>query len=381
MIDKYGREITYLRISVTDRCNFRCVYCMPEEGVPPKPHASILRYEEITRIARLAISLGIRSIRVTGGEPLVRKGLGGLVAALNGLRSLGLRDLSMTTNASLLAPVAGDLKAAGLDRVNISLDTLRSDRFRSVTRGGDLTTVLEGAGAALAAGLWPVKMNVVVTRDNIDEVQDFALFGMMTGLVVRFIELMPLGYAGSIQPASFVDTAEMMERLEPDGGVAEVMGVGPGSGPARYHTWTPRSGLEPSAHAAGAIHTVRDACGGRPVGGRPGAPAGGSAGGQAGAPVGGQGMAITTPDKALVGFITSVSRHSCPGCNRLRLTADGRIAPCLWSSDEIDLGAAMRAGASDAELTRVIGAAVMAKPLECGASRDVSKRRMSRLGG
>lgn len=369
MIDNYGREITYLRISVTDRCNFRCVYCMPEEGVPPKPHRSILRYEEITRIARLAVSLGVQSIRVTGGEPLVRKGLGGLVAALSGLKSQGLSDLSMTTNASLLAPVARHLKAAGLDRVNISLDTLRSDQFARVTRGGNLAAVLEGAGVALAAGLSPVKVNVVATRNNIDEVQDFALFGMMTGLVVRFIELMPLGYAGSIQPASFVDTADMMERLERGGCVVEVAGVWPGSGPARNHIWTPRPGLVPSAHVMGAIQAVRAASGGGPVGG------------WAGGPAGAQGMAMAAPDGAMLGFITAISRHFCPGCNRLRLTADGKIAPCLWSPDEIDLGTVMRAGASDEELKGVIQSAVTAKPLECRETRDVSRRRMSRLGG
>jgi len=367
VIDGYGREITYLRVSVTDRCNFRCVYCMPEEGVPPKSHASILRYEEIARIARLAVSLGVRSIRVTGGEPLARKGVVGLISALAGLKSEGLRDLSMTTNASLLAPVAGDLKAAGLDRVNISLDTLNGDRFRRITRRGDLATVLEGAGAALAAGLTPVKINAVVTRDNVDEIQDFAFFGMATGLTVRFIELMPLGYAGSIQPDAYVSAAHMKSRLERNGLLREVKAGGAGSGPARYHTWAPRTGVEPSPVAQDAARVVL-------------ARSGNAQAVHGNAPAAGDGLSCSS-GPALVGFITAISSHFCPGCNRLRLTADGRLDPCLWSSEEIDAWTALRSGASDEELVRVIQSAVAAKPLECTVASDVSRRRMSRLGG
>jgi cyclic pyranopterin phosphate synthase len=348
VIDGCGREITYLRVSVTDRCNFRCVYCMPPEGVAPKSHDSILRYEEITRIARLAVSLGVRSIRVTGGEPLVRKGLSGLISSLSSLKSQGLRDLSMTTNASLLAAHACGLKAAGLDRVNISLDTLRSDRFKEITRGGSLATVLEGAGAALASGMTPVKMNVVITLDNIDEVEDFAHFGAMTGIVVRFIELMPLGHAGSIQASSFVDSARAIRRLGRTGHLEPYAASGLGSGPARYHTWTPL-GVKPSPETLCAARAVRP----DPKGG----------------------------GTAVLGFITAMSSHFCPGCNRLRLTADGRLAPCLWCPDEIDLAKVMRAGATDEELVEVIRSAAMAKPLEHGEPAAASNRRMSRLGG
>lgn len=353
MIDGYGREITYLRVSVTDRCNFRCVYCMPEEGVPPKPHASILRYEEITRIARLAVSLGVQSIRVTGGEPLVRKGITSLVNALAGLKSAGLRDLSMTTNGSLLAPVASDLAAAGLDRVNISLDTLRMDRFVRITRGGDLGRVLEGAGAALAAGLTPVKLNVVVTRDNVDEILDFGFLAMSTGLIVRFIELMPLGHAGVMQPGAYVSTERMKDLLGQSGSLTEVNPAGLGSGPARYYAWAPHQGVAPSPGAHDAAQVVTH----KVLSHR-----------DAGAP-------------ALVGFITAISSHFCPGCNRLRLTADGRLAPCLWSPEEIDIGTVLRSGALDEEIVRVLRSAVAAKPLEYTASDGISRRRMSRLGG
>ncbi len=353
LIDGYGREITYLRVSVTDRCNFRCVYCMPEEGVPPKPHASILRYEEIARIARLAVSLGVRSIRITGGEPLVRRGIASLVGALAGLRSAGLHDLSMTTNGSLLAPVAQDLAAAGLDRVNISLDTLRADRFRRITRWGDLAAVLEGTGAALSAGLAPVKVNVVVTRDNVDEVQDFAFFAMSTGLQVRFIELMPLGHASAMQPGAYESAEHMKDLLEESGSLREAGNGGPGSGPARYYAWVPYHGIKPSPGAQDAAEAVARKALSHREGGAP----------------------------AIVGFITAISSHFCPGCNRLRLTADGRLAPCLWSPEEVDIGTILRSGAPDEEIIRVLQSAVAAKPLEYATLGGLSRRRMSRLGG
>jgi len=191
LIDKLGRKIEILRISVTDRCNYRCVYCMPETGVPFIPHPNILSYEEIVDITRVAISMGITKFRLTGGEPLVRLNIVGLVEKLSALP--GIDELAMTTNGSLLAPLAADLAKAGLDRVNISLDTLDSDRFSEITRGGRIEDVLEGIDAALSAGLTPVKLNIVVTPDdgeqNAERVEAYA---RKKGLITRRITKMDI---------------------------------------------------------------------------------------------------------------------------------------------------------------------------------------------
>jgi len=191
-IDTNNRTIDYLRISVTDRCNLRCVYCMPAEGVPPKTHDDVLRYEEIARLVRIAAGLGIRGVRITGGEPLVRRGLTGLVAELAAIP--GISDLSMTTNGTLLAQHAAELARAGLRRVNVSLDTLDSDRYRAITRLGRLDDALAGIRAAAETGLRPIKINVVVMRGGNDhEVVRFARRTVSDGWNVRFIEVMPIG--------------------------------------------------------------------------------------------------------------------------------------------------------------------------------------------
>ena len=191
-LDAYNRPISYLRISVTDRCNLRCVYCMPPEGVPWRPHDEILRYEEIETVARAAAELGVSKLRLTGGEPLVRHGLVDLVRKLSAVP--GVDDLALTTNGTLLAGWAAALRRAGLKRVNISLDTLRAERFAEITRGGHLEDVLAGIEAAEEAGLVPIKINTVVVRGlNDDEVVDFARRTQEDGWNVRFIELMPIG--------------------------------------------------------------------------------------------------------------------------------------------------------------------------------------------
>src|SRR5450432_1602960 len=194
LVDSYNRTIDYLRISVTDRCNFRCVYCMPEEGAPVAPKGDILTFEEIERLARIAVSLGMTKIRLTGGEPLVRRDIDRLVARIGALT--GLRDFSMTTNGFLLSRYAAEFASHGLNRINISLDTLQPDRFVRLARRGNLDEVLRGIDAAVVAGLTPVKLNCVVMRGwNDDEVVDFARLTLEQPFDVRFIELMPINWS------------------------------------------------------------------------------------------------------------------------------------------------------------------------------------------
>lgn len=303
LFDSYQRPINYLRISVTDRCNLRCVYCMPEEGVGQLPHSDILSYEEIYSIARAAAELGIKKIRLTGGEPLVRIGLPELVRMLAGIGTID--DISLTTNGILLSRYAAELKQAGLHRVNVSLDTLKPERFERITRCGSLQDTLTGIEAAHKAGLDPVKINVVVMAGvNDDELTDFAVKTVEDGWHVRFIELMPL--SGEAPDASkLVSVREMKHRLDPMGKM-EPYKMKVGNGPAKY---------------------------------------------------------FRLPDaKGTLGFITPVTEHFCYQCNRLRLTADGKLQPCLLSSDEIDLRSPLRRGASTAELKALIEEAISRKP-------------------
>ncbi len=339
--DKHGRTMSYLRISLTDRCNLRCRYCLPEEGVALKSHQDILTLEEVVRVARLAVSMGITGIRLTGGEPLVRKGLVDLVAGLAVLP--GLEDLALTTNGTLLAPLAEPLKAAGLKRVNVSLDTLRADRFALISRRPLFDQALEGVRAALAAGFDPVKLNVVLVRGlNDDEIVDFARltrrpFAPGLGAVhVRFIELMPLGESAHSADGERVAGREVKARLLAAGGLTPARGPA-GNGPAEYYHWAP---LDDGSRV----------------------------------PPGGPGT---------IGFINPISEHFCSRCNRLRLTADGKINPCLASTLEVDLRTALRAGAGDDELAGLLRLAVGRKPEKhnMGAGDEDELRRMSRLGG
>jgi len=299
--DSFQRPINYLRISVTDRCNLRCVYCMPEEGVTLMPHADILTYEEIYTVVKVAAGLGINKVRLTGGEPLVRLGLADLVKMLAGVE--GIDDLALTTNGILLSQHAVALKKAGLRRVNISLDTLKSDRFRRITRCGELGDTLRGIEAAKAADLNPVKINMVVMAGvNDDEIIDFARKTINDGWHVRFIEHMPVTEDESL---NLVSVKEMKKRLDAVGRM-EPIKMDVGNGPAKYYRF-------------------------------PGA--GGT-----------------------VGFITPVTEHFCYQCNRLRLTADGKLRPCLLSEEEIDLRGALRSGAAPDELKRLIEKAIASKP-------------------
>ena len=335
LVDSFGRSIDYLRISVTDRCNLRCIYCMPSEGVPHISHSEILSYEEIRAVVRAAAQLGIRRVRLTGGEPLVRADFPELVKMLS--RIEGITELSLTTNGALLKDYAHALKQAGLSRVNVSLDTLRADRFRDITRQGELEDVLAGIEAAQEAGLHPIKINTVVMRGiNDDEILDFARLTITEGWHVRFIELMPFvtdnppeGHSSGRKANSrsqFMSADEVKERLDTLGELNPCLPI-TGNGPAKYLRF-PKAG-------------------------------------------------------GTIGFITPVSQHFCFNCNRLRLTAEGKLRPCLLSDSEIDLRQPLRGGASPEKLKQIITEAIQKKPKEHKLSRGHTsrKRLMSQVGG
>ncbi|RLJ05710.1 MAG: GTP 3',8-cyclase MoaA, partial [Candidatus Aenigmatarchaeota archaeon] len=282
-LDSFGRGINYLRISVTDRCNLRCIYCIPPEGVSQMPHSAILSYEEIQTVVRAAAELGINKIRLTGGEPLVRAELSKLVRMLSQIE--GIEELSLTTNGVFLKKHAMELKQAGLSRVNVSLDTLKPDKFRYITRLGELEAVLEGIEAAKEAGLEPVKINTVVMRGiNDDEILDFARMTRENGWHVRFIELMP--FNGVTEFVPFIELQQhisLLGKLEP---CPDSTGI-TGNGPAIYYRLTGARGT--------------------------------------------------------IGFINPLTEHSfCSRCNRMRLTPDGKLRPCLLGEDEIDLKMPLR---------------------------------------
>ena len=303
--DSFQRPINYLRVSVTDRCNLRCVYCMPSDGVSPLPHGDILSYEEIYTVVSAAAELGIEKVRLTGGEPLVRLGLSELVHMLT--RIAAIDDISMTTNGLLLSRYAAELKEAGLRRINVSLDTLKQDRFEAITcRGDNLNTVLEGIEVARSVGLNPVKVNMVVMAGvNDDELLDFAVKTIDEGWHVRFIELMlPVGVSTTVY--QLVSADDMKKRLEPLGKLEPCL-ASVGNGPAKYFRFPGSSGT--------------------------------------------------------IGFITPVSEHFCFNCNRLRLTSDGKLLPCLLAEDEVSLRQPLRSGISLEELKKLIEKAVARKPL------------------
>lgn len=332
MKDSHGRVIDYLRISLTDRCNFRCIYCMPEEGVCQMSHDEILSLEEIERLVAIAAEHGIKSVRLTGGEPLVRKGVEDLISSIT--RMPGIENVSMTTNGVLLPKMADGLKAAGLSRVNISLDTLDPQQFREVTRVGRLEDTLAGIDAALEVGFSPVKVNAVTVRRLDQDFLGFAKLSVDRPLHVRFIEYMPLGQEAGNGLAGWgkedvISSQELLERINADAVAAGMEPLAPadknplGWGPAKYMAF-------------------------------PGA-------------------------QGTVGFISPLSRHFCSECNRLRLTADGKIRPCLFSDEEYDVRAALRAG-DDAQVARVLLQALGAKPDE-HHDKVGTERNMSAIGG
>ncbi len=301
--DQWGREITYLRVSVTDKCNLSCRYCEQAKGVPFISHADILRIEEMYRLVNLFVAEGIKKIRITGGEPLLAKGLLTFIEKIAGLE---LEDISLTTNGILLATMAQDLKNAGLERVNISIDSLDAKNYRWITQGGDVNKVFAGIEAALTAGLHPVKLNVVVVRGlNDTEIWQMAKLAQDRPLHVRFIELMPIGESGIWSKKNFVSSEESKALLTAQGCKLRPAKVR-GNGPAE-------------------VFDIPNWCG-------------------------------------TVGFIHAISNNFCSSCNRLRLTSDGKLYPCLHSGSSFDIISAIRQGASDEELLAIMRQAVLAKP-------------------
>ena len=323
LVDGFGRVHRDLRISVTDRCNFRCTYCMPPEGLEWLPRSELLTFEEIERVARLVVErFGVGSIRLTGGEPTVRARLADLVAMLAPLGT----DLALTTNGVSLGLLAGDLADAGLRRINVSLDSLRAERFREITLRDDLHRVLDGIDAALSVGLDPVKVNVVVMRGrNDDELLDFAEFGRRKGVEVRFIEYMPLDAPEEWQATSVVSLDEITRRI------GEVF-------PIEAH----RRGSEPASRFR------------------------------------------YLDGKGFFGVVASVTQSFCGSCDRIRLTADGQFRNCLFGLEEYDLRGPLRRGAGDDELADIVRGAVGDK----WAGHSIGKvhfirpaRSMSQIGG
>lgn len=327
LTDRFGRPITYLRISVTDRCNLRCVYCLPETGVEWQPRETQLSAEEIARITEAAAHGGVTRIRLTGGEPLVRPDILEIVRHLASIP--GIEEVSLTTNAMLLARLAQPLASAGLKRVNISLDTLDADKFKRITRGGEIDRLWRGIAAAENAGLAPLKLNTVVVNGlNADELPALAHLTIEHPWHIRFIELMPVGNAQNwgegfpVLPDRYIPVQEMQARLA--GFDLQPIATPVGNGPAR------------TFHIPDALGTV--------------------------------------------GFISPLGEHFCQNCNRLRLTADGNLRPCLLLDGEVNIRDAVRAGKP---LLPFLQQAVDAKPQghELFLQHYPESRRMAQIGG
>ncbi len=302
LVDGHGRRIDYLRVSVTDRCDLRCSYCLPKDFKGFETPANWLRHEEMARLVGLFVGLGVSKVRLTGGEPLLRRGVAGLAGVIAAMP--GLKDLSVSTNGTQLARHAHDLRAAGVDRLNISLDTLDAVAFSQITGRDCLDSVLAGLAAARDAGFAPIKLNSVVHAATPEtEVRRLLDYAVAQGFVLRLIEPMPMGSCG--QGYAHTDLNAMGSRLAAEAGLVPALG-GTGAGPARY--WT-------TGH---------------------------------GAPV--------------LGVITPMSRHFCASCNRVRLGVDGTLYLCLGQEDQVPLGRLLRQGASDGELVRAIQAGIAANP-------------------
>ncbi|MGC9976995.1 MAG: GTP 3',8-cyclase MoaA [Syntrophales bacterium] len=331
MIDSYNREINYLRVSVTDRCNLRCSYCMPKEGVSLIGHDDILRYEEILRIVRIAAGIGMVKVRITGGEPLVRRGVCDFIASLS--RMDGLNDISLTTNGILLAALAEKLFAAGVKRINISLDSLNAEKYAQITGGGDLGAVLAGIDEVQRIGFSPIKINIVVIKGfNEDEIVDFAELSLRNPYQVRFIELMDVG-----RPALDHGSRYLSNKI-----IGEIIG--------RRYLLERANGIRTKMDGPAQIYKI----------------------------AGGAGE---------IGFISPLSKQFCDSCNRLRLTANGRLRACLFSDDDIDLRGPLRSGCDDAGLSELIKSAIAKKPIQhalaCDEDHHIKKcmKHMSSIGG
>ncbi len=326
LIDEHARAVTYLRLSVTDRCNLRCQYCMPAEGLRWMPDAALMQDDEIVRLVETVfLPLGVSRIRLTGGEPTVRRGLPALIGRIAELP--GIEDVSLSTNGVLFAPHADAFAAAGLDRINVSLDSLRPDRFAAITRGGKLERVLAALDAALRVGLAAVKVNVVIIPGtNDDEVLDFAALTRDRPLHVRFIEMMQVGNREYFNAKGYLAAADLEAEVRATFGLEPADGAVMGNGPA---------------------------------------------------------VVMRIPGGAgTVGFISPMSRTFCHTCNRTRLTADGQLKACLMRPQEVDLLGALRRGEPAERLQEMVLHSLGAKPLhhEWGADQPIT-RTMSQIGG
>lgn len=324
-LDSFGRRIDYLRISLTDRCNMRCVYCMPAMGMQFAPKPELLTNDELLLVVRAAAAAGFRKLRLTGGEPTLRRDIVDLIGAMKAIP--GIEHIAMTTNALRLRKLAAPLKAAGLDRVNISIDSLDAQKFRTMTRGGNLDEVWAGINTAVEVGLKPIKLNAVIVRGmNDDEVVDLARLTLEHPWEFRFIEVMPLTGVAGLANEGVISSAELIERLVGVFGPLEELGQASSDPARRYRI--------------------------------PGA-------------------------RGKLGFISSVTDPFCSTCNRMRLTADGRLHLCLLRDDEVDLRAAIRSGASHDEIEQIVRHAVAIKPWGHGLPDGIlpTVRGMSQLGG
>ncbi len=325
LIDSYSRNLNYLRISITDRCNLRCIYCVPREDIPRLSHDEILRYEEILRLVKIGVGLGITKVRITGGEPLVRKGVYDFLENLT--RVKGLSDVSLTTNGVFLKDNISKIKAAGIKRINISLDTLNPKKFKKITGDDKFYEVWSGIELSQEAGFAPIKLNVVVLKGiNEDELIDFARLSLSNPYHIRFIEHMPIGRSTS-KRGQYLLTPEIKTRLKILGKL-EPIGKEINDGPAERFRFK-----------------------------------------------GAQGE---------IGFIRPISRHFCGTCNRLRLTANGQLRSCLLSDRQEDLRGPLRNGLSDSEMAEIFFAAVRHKPSEHhlnGEEDEKVEGQMVAIGG
>lgn len=370
--DTFGRTIDYLRISLTDRCNLRCVYCMPEEGVTALDHKDILRLEEVEDIVKIAAQRGIKHLRLTGGEPLVRKGIVGLIHRLKQIE--GIESIALTTNGILLPSMAKELKKAGLDRVNISLDSLDETQYHAITRRGKLADALAGIEAALNYGFDPVKINVVAVRHL---QQDFAAFTRMTldkPLHVRFIEFMPIGTIEGELPAAVpapfkkFENEKLNDLSKPSSLPNQKKNGIPWSGDDVISVEEIRKSINKSLEKEGfgalvPLGTTMDnpLKEKRPTGWGPAT------------------YFKIKGAQGTVGFISAMSNHFCASCNRLRLTADGKLRPCLFSDNELDIRSVIRKGPEN-DIQDVFDEALHIKPKE-HYHQQGTKRTMSQVGG
>ncbi|MGI6412882.1 MAG: GTP 3',8-cyclase MoaA [Syntrophomonadaceae bacterium] len=327
MLDKYGRDINYLRVSVTDRCNLRCRYCMPEKGVDNLgDHHAILSLEDIARLIRICTGVGIRKVRLTGGEPLIRKNISQLIKYIDEMPEID--DIGLTTNGILFGRMAGELKEAGLRRVNFSLDSLEQEKYRYITRNGELIPVMDAIFKALDMNMHPVKINTVVIKGfNDGEIIDFVKLAYIYPLHIRFIEFMPIGDLLFWKRERMISTEEIKAKIDLEYQLVPAKKI-EGNGPAKYYNLQ-----------------------------------------------GGKGS---------VGFISPMSNHFCAQCNRIRMTADGRIRGCLHDKKEVDLRPLLQSGAGDMELERLLVKAIQLKPARHSMNSGWGTeniRKMYQIGG